>query len=312
MLTQPLSIPSLSSSLTYSRTSLLSLAQTPLAQPPSPSRLNSFSSILRRGTLDPTEWGVDEEHSSILDGQPVSKALPIPALTNEGDEAKDVLFAFKSSMPRVQAAPVGIFTNPEPFALKREGPHAKASSVFQALPATASSTTLGSNTGVGVNLALSLGEKYTSLRRHSRSSSPCSVSSMSSDPSSNSASLNPFAAPWPLPAETPDLSHPPSTDDIPSLPLPNNLPSSLPPRPVGPVAPVFVKRESAALPQPMALPDIAPLGEEWEGESALSGNEISRRRSGVVNDGGGGGRRRPERLIKLGERLRRSVAGQGM
>ncbi len=62
----------------------------------------------------------------------------------------------------------------------------------------------------------------------------------------------------------------------------------------------------------MALPDIAPLGEEWEGESALSGNEIRRRRSGVVNDGGGGGRRRPERLVKLGERLRRSVAGQGM
>ncbi|OCF34834.1 hypothetical protein I316_03379 [Kwoniella heveanensis BCC8398] len=67
------------------------------------------------------------------------------------------------------------------------------------------------------------------------------------------------------------------------------LPSSLPARP-GPLPPVFVKRESAALPQPMALKDVAPLGKDWEGEHTISGNERRRRASQVsVNSTAGGG-----------------------
>ncbi|WWC57602.1 uncharacterized protein I303_100134 [Kwoniella dejecticola CBS 10117] len=79
---------------------------------------------------------------------------------------------------------------------------------------------------------------------------------------------------------SPSLS--PSISNEASLPLPK-LPSSLPQKP-SPLPPVFVKRESAALPQPMSLPDIAPLGVQWTGENSLSGNEKRRRASnGNIN-----------------------------
>ena len=94
---------------------------------------------------------------------------------------------------------------------------------------------------------------------------------------------------------------------IPSLPLPKALPSSLPLRP-GPLPPVYVKRESAALPQPMALPDVAPLGKEWEGDQAISGNERRRRASEMdILDR----QQRPERLVKLGESLKGGATGHG-
>ena len=57
-----------------------------------------------------------------------------------------------------------------------------------------------------------------------------------------------------------------------------SLPSSLPARPPGPLAPVFIKRESAALAQSMRLPEVKPLGSAWDGEYAMSGNEKRRAR----------------------------------
>lgn len=94
----------------------------------------------------------------------------------------------------------------------------------------------------------------------------------------------------------------------------------------------------------MALPDVAPLDKEWEGENALSGNEKRRRtnavgsigsslgslnglgaldnvsgragtrsrcESNVSSDaewGGGPVGKRPERLARLGEHLRESMS----
>lgn len=104
-------------------------------------------------------------------------------------------------------------------------------------------------------------------------------------------------------------------NDSASLPLPR--PSSLPQRPPGPIAPVYIKKESAVLPQSMALPAIPPLGRAWEGEEALSGNERRRRGSvastisssgsfsAISSDGDAGGR--PARLVKMGQRWRESV-----
>ena len=304
----PHSIPSLTfSSRTYSRTDLLSLARTPNAEPRSPRRLASFSAILRKGSVD-SEWGVDEQHSTILetifDNEPVSKALPVSMSRDDATpDVKDVLFAYRSVLPHDRAAPVTIdFTNPDPFAgcLKRPEPTKdRASSVFQSVPSSTrpSSATLGSNTGAG--LAISLGERFTSLRRTSHSRYPSPSNSIGSESSASSISLNPFACPFPLPV--PEAS--PFPADIPSLPLPKVLPSSLPARPHGPLPPVFVKRESAALPQPMALPDVAPLGEGWEGERGMSGNERRRRTSEMSG--------RPERLVRLGERLKENVTAQG-
>ncbi|WWC67314.1 uncharacterized protein I206_101222 [Kwoniella pini CBS 10737] len=74
---------------------------------------------------------------------------------------------------------------------------------------------------------------------------------------------------------------PPSQNEI-SLPLPK-LPSSLPLKP-SPLPPIFIKKESAALPQPMSLPDIEPLGSnQWINENSLSGNEKRRRRKSINN-----------------------------
>ncbi|WWC97554.1 hypothetical protein V866_004438 [Kwoniella sp. B9012] len=160
--------------------------------------------------------------------------------------------------------------------------------------------------------------------RLSRSNSNSSITSTksilnrrSSSPFGGQKELNPFAPPFPLPNTTnahgsgqlvhpkpislneaiqrrismsSDRSNPRSQSNSPeplavagSLPLPKNLPLSLPAKP-SPLPPVFVKRESAALPQPMALPDIAPLGKDWHGDNSLSGNE-KRRRASLLHAG---------------------------
>ncbi|WWD06324.1 hypothetical protein V865_004414 [Kwoniella europaea PYCC6329] len=156
----------------------------------------------------------------------------------------------------------------------------------------------------------------------SRSNSNSSITSSrsvlnrrSSSPFGGQNELNPFAPPFPLPntinahgngqlvhpkpislneaiqrriSTSSDRSNPRSQSPEPlavagSLPLPKNLPSSLPAKP-SPLPPVFVKRESAALPQPMALPDVAPLGKDWHGDNSLSGNE-KRRRASLLHAG---------------------------
>ncbi|WVQ94173.1 hypothetical protein IAU59_001251 [Kwoniella sp. CBS 9459] len=148
----------------------------------------------------------------------------------------------------------------------------------------------------------------------SRSDSDSSLNSEMSSVSSSAVAvagvegkLNPFAPPFPLPSTEPskDRAVPTVfTETQASLPLPRPtslaaalgnaaggtsapsgggsipLPSSLPARP-GPLPPVFVKRESSALPQPMALRDVAPLGKDWEGDHTISGNEKRRRASQV-------------------------------
>lgn len=237
---------------TYSRTRLLSLAQTPGARPPSPARLASFSTILRRGSVE-GDWGIDEAHSTILDGEPVSKALPVPTACGAGE----VLFDY----------------HPPPVMVDFTDPFRKASAAFQSFDA-----------GPAVGHAQSLGEKFAALREgRSRSSS------------NSSESLNPFAPPFR--ARSVEVKE--------SVPLPKHLPSSLPAKPSASLPPVFVKRESATLPQPMTVPDVAPLGEEWDG--AMSGNERRRRASETPRSEG-----RPERLIRLGARLRESAGQQSM
>ncbi|WWC90183.1 uncharacterized protein L201_005116 [Kwoniella dendrophila CBS 6074] len=151
--------------------------------------------------------------------------------------------------------------------------------------------------------------------RNSKSNSISSLTSILSRRSSSASSasfsggkdkneLNPFAPPFPLPNSTSasnivqpkpihhdKLKKPISLggggggdetqqteDDGGSLPLPKpSLLSSLPSKPSG-LPPIFIKRESATLPQPMSLPDIAPLGEDWLGENSLSGNDKRRLR----------------------------------
>lgn len=182
---------------------------------------------------------------------------------------------------------------------------------------------LGSPEGSG-EIAHSLSKQHVDLRhqqqRH-RSSSSSSSSSSSGDsgvtikaspdqwdwrkkPSMTIASrLNAFAAPWPLPQTTPQLSssspgqgqgqaqpkpirHGAPAAAVPppiaraesnTLPAPPSLP--LPAKPSGSLPPIFVKREAALLPQGMAQPHVAPMGREWDGENGLSGNDRRRRAS---------------------------------
>lgn len=117
-------------------------------------------------------------------------------------------------------------------------------------------------------------------------------------------------------------------------------PSSLPSKPIGSLPPVFVKREAALLPQGMALPHVPPMGQTWMGENALSGNDKRRRTSetgsgssnisrgmsglnirslsgaGFKGEGnamaiGGASSapssRRPDKLVRLGERLKENA-----
>lgn len=130
--------------------------------------------------------------------------------------------------------------------------------------------------------------------------------------SGSMTSLNPFAPPFPLP-EAAHSTHNARVNAAPSLPMP--MPSSLPKRP-GALPPVFVKKESATLPQPMGLPAVAPLSHAWNG--VVSGNERRRRSSSVSTDGAGpiaiGVNRslksddRPQHLKSLGSSLRASTA----
>ncbi|KAK8844766.1 hypothetical protein IAR55_006616 [Kwoniella newhampshirensis] len=258
-----------------------------------------------------------------------------------------------------------------------------ASSVFQLFPSSvnSSSTSLHipstskpflSRVTNQIDPISSLGEAHHPPRRGLPSSRSSSISSSSS---TEDRSLNPCAPPFRFSNTLPPSSHPPPlpvprtsnfnvpaspslnpttpVDTPPSLPLPK--PASLPARPPGPLPPVFVKRESAALPQPMALPDVAPLGEGWEGENSLSGNDKRRRASesglpplpiaapiqdpkdvdasGTKNRMGGtrktshvgsgrssptpsftqslGNEPRPERLVRLGQKLRASLSPPG-
>lgn len=325
----------------YTRNFLLSLA-TPNAVPPAPERLQSFSEILRKDSS--SDWGIDETASEILDGEPASKSFPIPkqaeliGMEGHGHPA-DLLFNYRSS-PGDAAVPILIdFRNPEPFGKTGR----KASDAFQSFPqsVTSASTT---STLPAVETGMSLGDKFVCMRigartpSFSRSTSP-SLSETSSRKRSDSVSsngrLNPFAPPWPLPKTTPKLTipinNPYSSNSSPavsisseaSLPLPKALPPSLPQKPNCSLPPVFVKRESAALPQPMALPEVAPLGSDWEGENSLSGNEKRRRASEMLPPLHVGAKvgtmrmgqsvkedERPERLKLLGQGLRQSIAAQ--
>ena len=122
----------------------------------------------------------------------------------------------------------------------------------------------------------------------------------------NSTSLNPFAPPFPLPAGA--IYAEAKDPALPTLPMP--MPASLPKRP-GALPPVFVRKESATLPQPMALPAVAPLSHAWDG--VVSGNERRRRASSVSSESSLPSRpssrndARPERLRSLGNSLRASA-----
>lgn len=81
------------------------------------------------------------------------------------------------------------------------------------------------------------------------------------------------------------------------------------------------------LPQSMALPTVPPMGEDWEGERSLSGNEKRRRASHAPIPLGGrdqsltgsmsrlnfesrssaGSNGRSEKLVRLGERLKEHI-----
>jgi hypothetical protein len=286
-----------STAKSYTRKILISLAN-PFSKPPTPERVNSFSDFIRR---DSSDWGIPEDQSQILDGEPISKSLPIPRQVElVGVEGKghpsDLLFSFNSS-PGDQAVPILIdFNNPQPFG--------KASQAFQGFPGSVSSA----DTLISAGRANSLSREFNGIRLgsrtpsvSSRSNSPISFDNRSrgssiSRPNSLSGALNPFAVPFHH-AQTPKVNIPSGRasperwsparksstvlgdDTVPSLPLPKALPPSLPKRPNSVLPPVFVKREAAALPQPMSLKDVAPLGQGWEGDRSLSGNEKRRRAS---------------------------------
>ncbi|KAL7422319.1 Endocytosis and vacuole integrity protein [Cryptotrichosporon argae] len=391
--------PASTSGLTYTRDLLLSLVRNSkaLPAPPAPRRLSSFGPILRGGSV--VQWGVDEGASSLLamadelDGEPVSKALPVPvpvlvppglgpepgpdalvespvpmppprdadvpvsmARTSAGSQlsaadVREVVFDCPPSLER--AKPIMIrFAHADPFGA-RARPGSKAdgdgqwrdrnrrpsgagacASEPQSFPSSVGSADSGYGAFSLSAYRPSLGNEHGRLAdAHMRAPSPAlSDRSDASGRSSISAlaarGVNPFAVAWKprppgaSPPTAPSLasraaSPAPSaaSDAEPSLPAPKmRLPSSLPARPNAALPPVFVKREAAALPQPMALPDVAPLGAQWESEHALSGNDKRRRASAM-----GHGFRplsldevrvapleagRPERLVKLGRGLR--------
>lgn len=281
-----------------------------------------------------------------------------------------VLVEFSNPFTSQNSLGVGI-----PIKLGRR--KSSASSIFQGFPASVNSSSSSLHIAPNGNLnviggardSMTLGKELGRMRLGRRDSLDSVGSSLSSQSSTSfpGGGLNPFAPPFPPSLATAnDYFKPPAkpftmarssspisqASQVPqvpqqvqiqtaSLPLPRS--SSLPPRP-GPLPPVFIKRESAALPQPMALPDVAPLGKEWEGENALSGNEKRRRtnavgsigsslgslnglgaldnvsgragtrsrcESNVSSDaewGGGPVGKRPERLARLGEHLRESMS----
>lgn len=222
----------------------------------------------------------------------------------------EVLVEFSNPFTSQNSLSLGI-----PIKLGRR--KSSASSIFQGFPSSVNSSSSSLHIAPNGNLNviggardfMTLGKELGRMRLGRRDSLDSVGSSVSSQSSTSfpGVGLNPFAPPFPPslatangyfkpPAKPFTMAHSSSSPisqapQIPqqvqfqtaSLPLPR--PSSLPPRP-GPLPPVFIKRESAALPQPMALPDVAPLGKEWEGENALSGNEKRRRTSAVGSIGG--------------------------
>ncbi|KAK1924576.1 hypothetical protein DB88DRAFT_471977 [Papiliotrema laurentii] len=308
-----------SKGLGYTRDLLMSLA-TPKAPTPNRDRVKSISELLRQDSV--WQWGLEEDQSDILDGKPVSEALPIPKQAEfmgapGHGHAADILFNYRSS-PGDAAVPILIdFSNPEPFV--KVHPHAVSSDMEAKVgktPAPVKIPSIVTHQTTAATPPWRLGARTPSLSRSSSptlSDSSCSFRGRAS--SISSSPLNPFAPPFPLPNTTPRVSvpGPPSVSDrssTSSTGLPKTLPTSLPKKPEAPLPPIFVKRESAALPQPMALPEIAPMGPAWEGDASLSGNEKRRRASSLVPPPGysataseGG---KPEKLLQLRQRLRQN------
>jgi hypothetical protein len=267
-----------------------------------------------------------ESHSDILDDADDAKSIARILQANDHqpglestldnchvvsaaeDEAK-VLFAYSSLDTK---PPVLIdFSNP----FQANPLHRRTSNAAALFPHRNRSDSVASTTSIP---SVCLGDRGSLSR----------TSSFSTSPVMRKGSLNPWAAPFPLPKTAT-----PARDTSPSLPLSRAVPLSLPARP-GPPPPVFVKKESATLPQPMALPTVKPMGADWLHEASLSGNERRRRASeigavpvmrlgqsfsvskpAIVHDARFGsqstGSERPERLVKLGQSLRQSVAVKG-
>ncbi|WVQ72237.1 hypothetical protein IAR50_001786 [Cryptococcus sp. DSM 104548] len=253
-------------------------------------------------------------------GRPVS--IRKGSGSSTGSEGSKVIFHFTSATPSHMAPPKILTDFSNPFAQTSKPDTTKAQNLgvgvglpirlgprksitpapdaFQTFPSSVNATSSSLHLGPAQMGSLNKDFGRMRLGRRDSSESVGSVDSAASGVSRASMrGLNPFAAPFPLPPATvttsftspsPSSPQPPSSGSSPSIPAPAaslplpSPPSSLPARPPGPLPPVFVKRESAALPQPMALPDIAPLGKEWEGENSLSGNE-KRRMSGALGMG---------------------------
>ncbi|KAI9633208.1 uncharacterized protein MKK02DRAFT_39187 [Dioszegia hungarica] len=347
-------------SRTYVRGDLLALARSSLPRTiEPPSSLNQIPELLRmkRHGSD-ASWGEDESTSDLLtdDAPSIARALlapDIPAPTehfrivpsSDSISASDLLFDY-SSLHEADAKPPVLIDFADPFGGNGANGGRRASNAFQSFPPLVRSDSAGSDSSTR---AIRLGESFSTLRLSTSGSSSSLSSSFSCSPVLRKASLNPYAAPFPLPATTPNLtlSKKPvqaesGSTGIPSLPLPlaRALPglSSLPAKP-GPPPPFFVKKEAATLPQPMALPDIKPMGSDWLAEEAMSGNERRRRASQMglgdqlplratgslsvpksIPSALGAdprfgsqsmGEKRPERLVKLGQSLRQSIANKG-
>lgn len=221
-----------------------------------------------------------------------------------------------------------------------------ASSVFNNPPGQFTASPLSAE------MAWSLSKQHVDLRAknedvnaaRSRSSSTSSTATITGIASPDdidwrrpkvTAGLSAFAPPWPLPTTTPQLTKakaipksvpaptPPPIARAESTTLPP--PATLPAKPQGSLPPIFVKREAALLPQRMALPHVAPMGRNWDGENSLSGNDRRRRaseqspsisramsnvslRSASSGTGSLSGSRRPEKFVRLGERLKETAS----
>ncbi|WWD22680.1 hypothetical protein CI109_107173 [Kwoniella shandongensis] len=302
---------------------------------------NPFAPIMEK--LKSTTVPVDDKGEDVPSGQnslkldgvgpvPNTTSFHNPHLTGEGESRRpSVSSVFQSFPSSVNSSTTSLALPSRPIAIQNQPTNGQTS------------TTKSHGNDVPIPIS-SLGKEYNAIRLSRSSSISSTYSTRSSISASSMEGMNPFAPPFRL--SSPTLSS--NTNTTPtitntggiveaSLPLPKP-PSSLPVRPPGPLPPVFVKRESAALPQPMALPEIAPLGKDWEGEASLSGNDKRRRASEVgaqsatgnalygkgetshartASSGSSGfsqslGEKRPERLVRLGQKLRAaSISSQG-
>ncbi|WRT63221.1 uncharacterized protein IL334_000124 [Kwoniella shivajii] len=251
--------------------------------------------------------------------KPIPIPIPIPISTASGSGINTNVNMNMTMTMKIGSGPLhrklsSPFPSPPPRLQEHENnfpssvnssPGSRLSSLTMRLgPRVDLSSTLDDVSG---NKEVSRSNSVSSITSSSHSSPPSlpiplSRSSTLNEGAGGGNKLNPFAPPFPLPNSNgeqqkgkPITSSKIDREDSldcnnqppPSLPLPLPkqsltlpLPSSLPARP-GPLPPVFVKRESAALPQPMALPEVAPLGKGWMGDNSLSGNERRRRTSQV-------------------------------